>query len=480
MYDETWSSLKNHRRPEWLDDAKYGIYFHWGPYSVPECGINGSWYPNQMYIKGMKQNRHHVKHYGDPSKFGYKDLIPFFTAEFFDADEWAKLIKDAGAKFAGPVTEHHDGFSMWKSDVNEWNAFNMGPKRDIVGEMATSLRKQGLKFMTAFHHAHRWYFYPHWKKKFDTSDPKYTELYGPLHDENARGIKAWFRQDPPNKEFLDNWFTKIKEVIDNYQPDLMWFDFGLGRINDIYRKKMVAYYYNKAENWGKEVEILYKNHDLPPGVGILDYELGKSSQLTYHKWITDTTVDNQGAWSFVKKAGFKTPKKIIHDLVDRVAKNGYLLMNFGPKANGMIPEETKVIFKELGDWLRVNGEAIYGSTSWSIAEEGPIKLRKSEFIEIQVFLFKERKNSIYSSKDIRFTSKGNALYAIVLGWPKNELRIKKINPRKGLIYKNDIKSITLLGYDGKLSWEYGKKGLTIQVPEIKPCKHAFVFKILFE
>jgi alpha-L-fucosidase len=348
-----------------------------------------------------------------------------------------------------------------------------------VGEMAKALRKQGLKFMVAFHHGQRWYHYPHWIKEFDTSNPKYSGLYGPIHNENAKGIKAWFMQDPPNKEFLDNWYIKIKEVIDNYQPDLMWFDFCLGKINDKYRKKMVAYYYNKAEEWGKEVEIFYKNHDLPPGVGILDYELGQSSALTYHKWITDTTVDDQGAWSFVREAGFISPEKIIHDLVDRVSKNGYLLMNFGPKANGIIPEETKVIFEELGNWLSVNGEAIYGSTPWSIAEEGPIKLKNSEKREIQIFLFKDKKNSKYTSKDIRFTSKGNALYAIALGWPEKELRIKKIKPKKGLIYKEDIKSITLLGNEGELSWEYGKKGLIIQMPANKPCKYAFTFKISF-
>ncbi|MFX0099118.1 MAG: alpha-L-fucosidase, partial [Candidatus Hodarchaeota archaeon] len=326
-YEETWNSLKRHRAPEWLDDAKYGIYFHWGVYSVPAFG--NEWYPNRMYSIGDIYE-HHAKTYGEPDEFGYKDFIPDFTAEHFDADEWAKLFKDAGASFAGPVAEHHDGFSMWASKVNPWNAAAMGPKRDIVGELEKAIRKQDMKFICTFHHAQNWYHYYH-SEGLDTSDPKYEKLYGKPHPAVNNEGPSGYTHDRPDKEFLEFWFAKWKEVIDNYLPDLIWFDFGLKWIHDKYKRKMVAYYYNKAEEVGKEVEIFYKDHNLPPGVGVLDYERGRSDKLTHYKWITDTTIGWK-SWSYVEGEEFKPASTLVHNFIDRISKNGYLLLNFGPKA----------------------------------------------------------------------------------------------------------------------------------------------------
>jgi alpha-L-fucosidase len=479
-YKPTWNSLKKHRIPEWIDDAKFGIYYHWGIYSVPACGPNVSWYPFWMYRKGSPQHEYHVKHYGDPSDFGYKDFIPLFKAEKFNPDEWAKLFKDAGAKFAGPVAIHHDAFAMWDSKVTKWNAVNMGPKRDTVGEMEKAIRKRGMKFMVAFHHAANWFFFPQSDPKFDTSNPEYAGLYGIRYEGKYTRHQVW-----PNKEFLDWWKAIVIEVIDNYKPDLIWWDFGLGRIHEKYKKEVLAYYFNRAEEWGKEVEILYKMNNIPPGFGVVDYEVGRASKLTYYKWITDTSVDfnaQSTAWGYAKEAGTKSPRTLVHNFVDRVAKHGYLVINVGPKADGTIPELHKEAILEMGNWLDINGEAIYGSTPWSIAEEGPTKLGEGG-------MFSERGDRPYTPEDIRFTVKDNALYAIVLGWPYREkwtistLRTSWINAVKSernkyhLIQNEDIKSIKMLGLDTELQWSLDDNGLHIEVPNEKPCNYAITFKI---
>jgi alpha-L-fucosidase len=238
IYQPTWNSLRTHQTPQWFQNAKFGIYTHWGVYSVPATGPNGTWYPYNMYREGTEQFEYHAKTYGHPSEFGYKDFIPMFTAEHFDADEWAELFKKAGARFAGPVAEHHDGFAMWDSAYTEWNASKMGPKRDVTGELANAIRKQGMRFMVAMHHAENWWFFPHWKKQYDTSDPRYAGLYGPTHDtdlvpnEDVEWDDDWDQQSRPSKEFLDMWKNKLVEVVEKYEPEYIWFDFGLQRVHE--------------------------------------------------------------------------------------------------------------------------------------------------------------------------------------------------------------------------------------------------------
>ncbi len=472
-YEATWSSLKRHRTPEWLDNGKFGIYFHWGIYSVPAFGTE--WYPNRMYTVGEMYD-YHARTYGEPEEFGYKDLIPQFTAEHFDPNAWAELFKEAGATFAGPVAEHHDGFSMWDSKVNKWNAVTMGPKRDVVGEMEKAIRKQGLRYITTFHHSHNWYYYYHFPG-LDTSDPEYAGLYGKPHAADNGIGPGSDRNDRPDKEFHEIWFAKLKEVINNYQPDLIWFDFGLKRIHEKYKRKFAAYYYNKAEEWGREVEILYKHHNMPPGMGVVDYERGRSDQLTYYKWITDTTVGTK-SWSYIKDEVYKTPTMLVHNLVDNVAKNGYVLFNFGPTAQGVFPEEAQALFSALGQWLNTNGEAIYGSTPWVLAEEGPTKMTKAGD-------FSEQEEVSYTAEDLRFVTKGNALYVIALGWPaSNILTVKSLAapPKHGpgefyLLEREDIQSLHLLGYEKPLSWDLTSDGLKIVLPTEKPCKHAYTVKI---
>ena len=465
-YEPTWNSVKNHQTPQWLKDGKFGIYTHWGVYAVPAQGPNATWYANNVYTKPDGQARkYHEATYGPLEKFGYKDFIPMFTGEKFNADEWADLFQKAGARFAGPVAEHHDGFSMWDTKYTEWNAAKMGPKRDVVGELAKAIKKRDMKFVTAFHHAEQWFYFPTWDKRYDCGDPRYSGLYGPIHEKGAL----------PTKTFLDQWKGKIIEVIDKYDPDFIWFDFGLRLITDSYKEDMLSYFYNKAVERKKEVVVSYKGHDLPPGAGLLDLELSQEANMTYYEWITDTSVDDGQGWGYVKGLGFKSVDNLVDNLVDRVSKNGYLLLNVGPKPDGSIPEEAKERLLGLGKWLQVNGEAIYGTTCWVTPGEGPTKLDPTNTG------FNEQNDLIYTAQDIRFTVKDNNLYAIELAWPGEKVLIKSLAP-KGILwtglYPSEIASVTMLGDGKELKWDMTKEGLSIETPNTKPCDYAYVFKIV--
>ena len=466
-YQPTWDSLKQHHTPRWFSDAKFGIYTHWGIYCVPARGPNATWYPYNMYREGNPQHEYHVRTYGNPEKFGYKDFIPRFTADKFDPDEWAALFKLSGAQFAGPVGEHHDGFTMWDTRYNAWNATRMGPRCDVVGLLEKSIRKAGLRFLVALHHAENWWFYPHWRKEFDTSDPRYAGLYGEPH--NTGGPlpeQGFFNQDRPSKEFLDTWKAKIFEVVDKYHPDMLWFDFGLRGIPEQYKQDFLAYYYNQAAERGQEVAVTFKDYDLAPGAGIVDLELGRMEQLTYHEWITDTTVDDGEGWGYLKETGYKSVTTLVHYLIDNVSKNGYLLLNIGPKPDGTFPEPANDILKGIGKWMSVNSEAIYGTTNWITFGEGPNQIKKAG-------AFNEKEVPSFNARDVRFTVKGDVLYAILLGWPDEQVTIETLK----CLYPAEVQSVKMLGVDRELKWTLDPGGMTIKTPGIKPCDHAYVLRI---
>lgn len=474
IYKPNWRSLRSHPTPQWFRDAKFGIYTHWGIYSVPAAGPNVSWYPHNMYREGNPQYEYHVQHYGHPSKFGYKDFIPMFTADRFDPDQWAELFKKAGARFAGPVAEHHDGFPMWDTAYGEWNAAKMGPKRDVVGELERAIRAQDMKFMVAMHHAENWWFYPHWLEGYDTADPQYSGLYGELHnlDFTSRPGQSsheseWAAQDKPSKAFLDRWQARLVEVVDKYTPDYIWFDFGLKFIHEQYKQDFLAYYYNKEAEWGRGVVVSYKWDNLPPGTAVVDIELGKMAEQTYYEWITDTTVDDGSAWGYMKDAPYKSVTELVQYLVDNVSKNGYMLLNVGPKPNGELPEEAQAILEGMGQWLAINGEAIYDTVPWHQYGEGPTQMQVDG-------AFSDTKEKIlYTGEDFRFTVKDEVLYAISLAWPAKNFTIKALKD----VYPDQIQSVELVGSDQALAWQVTDAGLAIERPNALPCEHAFVFKI---
>jgi alpha-L-fucosidase len=279
--------------------------------------------------------------------------------------------------------------------------------------------------------------------------------------------REWQLQDKPSKEFLHVWLGKIREVVDNYQPDLLWFDFGLQFVQEHYKREFLAYYYNKAREWGKEVAVTYKWHDLAPGSGIIDLELGRFDTLTYHDWITDTTVDDGHGWGYLKETRYKPLRTLVHYLIDNVSKNGYLLLNVGPKPNGEIPDEARELLVGIGRWLEVNGEAIYGTTPWVTYGEGPTQMTKAGY-------FMEDQEVQYTARDLRFTAREDNLYAICLGWPQGPLTIQALRA----LYREEIGSVRMLGIEQELDWSLNGEGLTITPPSRQPCEHAYVFKIM--
>jgi alpha-L-fucosidase len=470
-YQNTWDSLAKHAVPGWFADAKFGIIFHWGIYTVP--AFDSEWYSRNMYLPDHKAAEYHKLVYGPPSKFGYKDFIPMFRGERFNAEEWALLFRKAGARFAGPVTEHADGFSLWDSKVNEWNAARMGPRRDVVGELSRAIRNEGMKFLATFHHQWLWGWYPTVDKSLDAGDPKYAGLYGPPAPGSPFNYHGYRTHPliPPPQDFQDIWEAKVKEVIDKYHPDHIYFDSRMEIIDERRRIDLVAYHYNQAEKFQHEVGLSYKQDALPADVAILDLECGRVPGISPRPWLTDDVID-WTSWCYVQKPDYKSANRLIGQLIDITSRNGTLLLDINPASDGVMPEPTVDRLLAIGEWLRVNGEAIYGTRPWKVNGEGPTDVKSGEF--------SETKTPELTANDFRFTSRWKTLYAIACGWPQdgNEIVIKSLNTNDKLLARNEIANITLLGSDAKLTWQHDAQGLKITLPPQKPGDHAFVYKIL--
>jgi alpha-L-fucosidase len=458
-FQPAWESLKTHQDPQWFADAKLGIYFHWGIYSVPAFG--NEWYPRNMYIPGSKENKHHLATWGPLDKFGYKDFIPMFKAEKFDPADWARLFVASGAKFAGPVAEHADGFAMWDSRLTEWNAAKVGPRRDLVGDLEKAIKKQGLKFLTTFHHQWLWAWYPTFNQRVDAGDAKYAGLYGPPLSEGAWKYTAK-GELIPSPAFCRQWEAKIREVIDLYHPDVLWFDSRMNNIAEEHRKGFLAYYYNQAAKSRKDVAVIYKNRDLEAGAGVVDLERGRMAKATPYRWVNDDSI-NWTSWCYVQNAEYKSADRLVDGLIDIVSKNGTLLLNIDPKPDGAIPEPTRERLLEIGRWLKLNGEAIYGTRPWDVFGEGPTPVVEGHF--------GERKIKDFTAADIRFTRKGSVLYAILLDWPGKAVTIHSLKQY------GQIRRIEMLGVKGPLKWSRGEDGVTVRMPPAKPCNYAFVLKV---
>jgi alpha-L-fucosidase len=456
-YEPTWESLHAYTVPEWFKDAKLGIFIHWGVYAVP--AFNNEWYPHFMYIdemsrKGANFFQHHREHYGPHIKFGYKDFIPMLTAERWDPAAWVELFQQAGAKYVVPVAEHHDGFPMYDCSFTNWNAAQMGPHRDIVAELGSAVRSAGLKFGVSSHRAHNWRYY-RFREDFDTSNPDYHKLYGVPHPDDA----------PVSYEFVLDWYARTRELVHKFSPDVLWFDFGWHRDEfEPWRPRVAAYYYNHAAEHGYQPVLQYKDK-FPDGTAVLDVERGKLDDIRPHYWQTDTSVSYR-SWCYIEDDEFKPVSSVVHDLVDIASKNGNLLLNIGPKPDGTIPQPAADILLGLGEWLGVNGEAIYGTRHWQVHGEGPTGIPLS---------FREREQQAYTAEDIRFTVKGNTLYATCLGWPEGECTIRSLSTGGRLAER--VAEVSMLGSKSPLPWSRHEGGLTVQMPAERPCDHAYVIKI---
>jgi alpha-L-fucosidase len=457
-FQASWESLEKYTVPEWYLDAKFGIFIHWGVYAVPAFG--NEWYPRNMYQQGSKEFEHHVATYGPQKQFGYKDFIPQFKAEKYDPNHWAELFRSAGAKFVVPVAEHHDGFPLYDCSLSEWCAAKMGPKRDLIGDLATAVRKQGMVFGVSSHRAEHWWFFDGGMKfDSDVQDPRYAGLYAPAQPEKG---------DPPNEQFLNDWLARTCELVDKYQPQLVWFDWWIEQpIFKPYLQKFAAYYYNRGAQWQRGVAINYKHEAFPKQAAVFDVERGQLAGIRPQFWQTDTSI-SKNSWGYVQHQDYKTAEEIVGDLVDIASKNGALLLNIGPRPDGTIPEPEEQILRDIGRWLAVNGEAIYGTRPWQQFGEGPTQVVEGSF--------NDTKRQPFTGQDIRFTTKGNALYAIILAWPGEQATIHSL-AQSAPHAQGEITEVTLLGHNGKLEWSHHKDGLTVRTPAQKPCDHAYALKI---
>lgn len=462
-YQPTWDSLAKRPTPKWFRDAKFGIWAHWGPQAVP---MFGDWYARNMYIEGNGQYKHHLEKYGHPSEHGFREIIEQWKAEKWDPDSLMKLYKDSGARYFVSMGVHHDNFDLWNSKFHGWNATKIGPKRDVVGEWRKAAKKYGLKFGVSEHLGASFTWWqtnkgadkegPYAGKPYDGNDPKYAELY---HPKAEPGDTAWYSN---NTKWHKEWYARINDLVTNYKPDLLYSDGGVpfetyGRqiIADLYGANKQAVYCAKDIGSGEYVEGAY----------ILDRERGGSAVTLKTPWQTDTSIAD---WFYNVNWGYRKPEWVIHTLVDIVSKNGNLLLNVVQRPDGSLDPEVYGLLKEIGGWLKTNGEAIYGTRPWLTYGEGPTKVAGGHF----------REDFPFSAADVRYTQKGKTvIYATTLGVPEGKavnLKALALLPE----VKSKVKTVTLLGEKEALQFEHLATGLSIQMPLNVHSKYGISFKIV--
>jgi alpha-L-fucosidase len=468
-YKPTNESLKELQYPDWFRDAKFGIWSHWGPQAVPR---QGDWYAKRMYQEGGDAYKYHLEHYGHPSVFGYKDIIPLWKAERWDPDKLMELYKKTGAKYFVSMATHHDNFFLWDSKIHKWNAVNMGPKKDVVALWQQAAKKQGLKFGVSEHlgASYTWFQTAHLSDKqgpkagvpYDGADPRYSDLY---HESTTPDDKGWLTN---NLVFQIEWFRSIKELIDNYHPDLLYSDCAMP-FEDVGRS-LIAHYYNQsiARNNGK-LDAVYTCKESSGGKWVQDVERGVLDTLSRYPWQTDTSI---GDWYYRTGQKYKTANEVIQMLVDIVSKNGNLLLNVVQTPEGDLEPDMLKILEEIGVWTAANGEGIYGTRPWKIfgeKPEGQATAKRGRFDE----------NYKFSYKDIRFTSKDGTLYAFCLGTPEGDIRIKSLSKNSKLII-SPVASVKMLGSDLKVKWSQEADGLVIKKSSKLPSWQVLGYKIEFK
>ena len=449
-----WESLTNYVIPKWFSDAKFGIFIHWGIFSVP--AFNNEWYSRNMYVQGSPEYEHHIKTYGPQKDFGYKDFIPMFKAEKFDPEYWAEVFAQSGAKYVVPVAEHHDGFQMYSSDLSDFNAYKMGPCRDVIGELKASVEKRGLVFGTSTHRAeHHWFMGVGKEFDSDIKEPlKRGDFYWPS-EKTQPDFQNLNAEPYPSEEFLEDWVERTCEIVDRFSPRILYFDWWIEHTAyKPYLKQIAAYYYNRGIERGFPTAICYKHDAMAFGSAVVDIERGKFAEAKPYHWQTDTAIA-RNSWCYTDSLDYKSARELICYLADVVAKNGNLLLNVGPKADGTFAPEDLSILLDIGEWMKVNGEAIYGSKPWRYAEEGPTKEMEGQFSDGTA--------TEYTSRDIRFTSGNGAIYAIVLKNPEDgEFNIRSVSesedPSKPAFH-GIVKKVSILGQKNAEEYTIDADGL---------------------
>jgi alpha-L-fucosidase len=477
-FKATRDSLAAYRVPEWFRDAKFGIWAHWGPQSSVEAG---DWYARNMYIQGERQYKYHLEHYGPQSKFGYKDLIPAWKGERFDPAYLLGLYEKAGAKYFMSMGVHHDNFDMWDSKYQRWNAAKMGIQRDVVGEFRKAALARGLKFAVSDHlwMSYKWFAVSHLADQdgpyagvpYDGANPQFSDLYHQITDPKLLTAKLDWNEVGVPESWKRHWFLRIKDLVDRYQPDLLYCDgqlpfgdWGLNLLANLYNA-------NAARNGGK-VEAVYtskRREDSDAGLCVLDRERGVLDEIWPHPWQTDTCI---GEWHYDRDAVYKTPKTVVDLLVDIVSKNGNLMLNFPLPSSGMLDDRELKILADITAWTNVNGEAIFATRPWKISGQAAA----SAIAPAQDTNFNESKRKMFTAEDLRFTSKGQTLYAFVMGWPERQAVIPPLGTASPHA-PGKIERVELVGFPGNLKWSRDESALRIDLPAQKPCDHAVAFRI---
>lgn len=456
-YSDDWQSLSAYRVPEWYQELKFGIFIHWGVFSVP--AFANEWYPRNMYIEGSPEYEHHKKTYGPHMEFGYKNFIPMFRAEKFDPDAWIDLFARAGAQYVVPVAEHHDGFQMYRSEISRWNAAEMGPGRDVLGELLSAARSRGLIAGASSHRVEHWFFLGHGR-----------EFASDLAGELRRGDLYWpsmpegdhfdlYSEPVPTEEFLQDWLVRACEVIDRYRPRILYFDWWIQHFSvKPYLRKLAAYYYDRAREWGSGAVINYKHDAFPFGIAVPDVERGQFSKAQPFAWQADTSIA-RNSWCYTQDNVFRGAAELLQVLVDVVSKNGRLLLNVGPRSDGTICEAEQKVLEEIGAWMDVNKEAIHGSRPWKIWGEGEANTSDRKF--------SEGSDPGYTSRDFRFTAAGGSIYATALvasGDGRYCIRSfrKADDANENLSFQGIIKRVRVLGHAGEPDWRQTGEGLMVE------------------
>ena len=460
-YDADWASLAKAPEPDWFRKRRLGIFIHWGIYSVP--AFSNEWYSREMYMPGTRAYEHHLATYGPLNQFGYKDFIPMFTGERFDAAEWMHLFRDAGAGYVFPVAEHHDGFQMYESELSEWNAAEKGPRRDVLGELKAAAEADGLLFCTSSHRAEHWFFMGPGKEcSSDIREPlRKGDFYWPSMPEGA--MDDLFSEPYPDREFLDDWLARTAEIIIRYRPRLLYFDWWIQHeAFKPYLKKLLAFYYNLGAMEGKPVRVCYKHDAIPFGIGIPEVERGGFSEAKPFLWQTDTAVA-RNAWCYTTELEYKSSREIIQTLVDTVSKGGNLLLNIGPKPDGTIPAPDRLILTQLGDWMKINREAMEHAGPWRIAGEGPTVRKEGQFTD--------KTETVYCGEDFRFTAANGCIYAIAMRCPESgRFLIRSLGKSADQnlpAFHGIIRDVTVLGYENAyVEWKADLEGLHVYAPDV--------------
>ncbi len=485
-FKPTDESFKEYQYPEWFRDAKFGIWSHWGPQAVPR---KGDWYARKLYVhdgvdrrsgKPISQdpaNKYHLEHYGHPSEFGYKDIIPLWKAEKWNPEQLMALYKKAGAKYFVSMGTHHDNFFLWNSKIHRWNSVKMGPKKDVVGLWQQAAKKQGLRFGVSEHlgASYTWFQSAHSADvtgpkagvPYDGNDPKYADLY---HGKAAPDDKAWLTNNPV---WQREWFDSIKELIDNYKPDLLYSDSPLP-FGDVGRS-MLAHYYNQdmSKNKGK-LEAVYNCKEISQGKWVRDIERGVADGISAEPWQTDTSI---GDWYYRTGQKYRSSKDIVQMLTDIVSKNGNLLINIVQTPEGDLEPDMLKTLDEIASWIAVNGEGIYSTRPWKIYGEGPStkSQEKGRFGGL-----KDVPDKGYTAEDFRFTTSkdGKTLYAFCLGTPSSEIRITSLG-RDSKLTEKRLASVQMLGSKQKIEWKQEATAVVIKAPANLAASPATGFKIVF-